>query len=178
MHRRLEAEIVRLRHDAERNGATILALQARREKVTALEAENRTLGIKVAELEAHLGDLPRWEDGRVAALEAEVVGKQKTIIELARKVDRFRNHLESLTPGGSEFHNDPVRCVEWVHERTSSAISQVLKRKAAAEAEAERLRGALRGVLILAEDDLRLCREGYYTSQIEANARAALEPLP
>jgi hypothetical protein len=28
--------------------------------------------------------------------------------------------LESLTPGGSEFHNDPERCAQWIKKKLSS----------------------------------------------------------
>ena len=68
---------------------------------------------------------------RIAALEAEVA--------------RLLCHLESLTPGGSEFHNDPARCVAWVRERLSGVIKQVQKRKTA-EAENVRLREAINHV--------------------------------
>ena len=33
---------------------------------------------------------------------------------------RLKNMLESLTPGGSEFHNDPERCTEYALERRDS----------------------------------------------------------
>ena len=41
--------------------------------------------------------------------------------------------LENLTPGGSEFHANPTRCVEWVRERLQGVAAQVEKRKAAEE---------------------------------------------
>jgi len=50
--------------------------------------------------------------------------------------------LESLTPGGSEFHANPARCVEWVRERLQGVAAQVEKRKAA-EQRAEAAEAAL-----------------------------------
>ncbi len=45
-------------------------------------------------------------EARIQALEAENV--------------RLKNMLESLTPGGSEFYNDPKRCTEYALERRDS----------------------------------------------------------
>ncbi len=42
--------------------------------------------------------------------------------------------LESLTPGGSEFHESPTACVEFVRGRYSASVSlKLLQRKAVAE---------------------------------------------
>lgn len=50
--------------------------------------------------------------------------------------------LESLTPGGSEFHNDPKTCAEWIQSRGDFAKQQIIKRREA-EAENARLREVL-----------------------------------
>ena len=85
--------------------------------------------------------------------------------------------LESLTPGGSEFHNDPERCVKWVRERLSGVVEQVKKRKAA-ETEVERLREALLGLLpsFAAEEWDADC--GCPQCNAYQVARAALESAP
>lgn len=49
------------------------------------------------------------------------------------RVDRL---LQSMTPGGSEFHNDPHRCVEYVTERRKTNLEMAkrcLQRAMAAE---------------------------------------------
>lgn len=51
--------------------------------------------------------------------------------------------LESLTPGGSEFHNNPELCVAWVRQRLSSVIAQITLRKLA-EAEHDELLAVLK----------------------------------
>ena len=39
--------------------------------------------------------------------------------------------LEGLTPGGSEFQGDPIRCAAWITDRLAGVVRQVEKRKAA-----------------------------------------------
>lgn len=39
--------------------------------------------------------------------------------------------LESLTPGGSEFSNDPDRCIAWVKDRLETVAKQARKRQQA-----------------------------------------------
>lgn len=39
--------------------------------------------------------------------------------------------LESLTPGGSEFHGSPIYCAEWIQRRMTNVMQQVKARKAA-----------------------------------------------
>ena len=65
-------------------------------------------------------------------------GMIQEIIDSHNKGIEAMKLLESLTPEGSEFHNDPERCVEWVRERLSGVVEQVKKRKAA-EAEIRQL---------------------------------------
>jgi hypothetical protein len=57
--------------------------------------------------------------------------------------------LESLTPGGSEFHNSPGTCINWIQWKLGTVVKQVQKRKEA-EAEKERLLSVCSAVL----DDL------------------------
>jgi len=43
--------------------------------------------------------------------------------------DQLRMQLESLTPGGSEFHDSTTRCIEWISDRLSTTAQQVKARK-------------------------------------------------
>lgn len=39
--------------------------------------------------------------------------------------------IEKMTPGGSEFHDDPERCLQWIRDRLDSVVEQTKKRKKA-----------------------------------------------
>jgi len=54
------------------------------------------------------------------ALAASVQGWTDTALELLADRSRFRSAIVSLTPGGSEFYDNPERCAEWVQERLST----------------------------------------------------------
>jgi len=107
---------------------------------------------------------------RIAALEAEV--------------ERLMRHLESLTPGGSEFHNDPTRCVLWATQQREGVIHQVKLRKAV-EAEVERLRKACEPLYqtewphrvfdIVVDKNFELAE---LFARVMHDIHAALEPLP
>lgn len=47
--------------------------------------------------------------------------------------DELMSMLESLTPGGSEFHHEPETCVRFVKDRQRTAITATLKRREAEE---------------------------------------------
>jgi hypothetical protein len=66
-----------------------------------------------------------------------------TVDYLTAERDVWRNRallaeqaLESLTPGGSEFHGSPANCAEWIGKRMAS-VTQHIKARQAAEARAE-----------------------------------------
>jgi len=42
---------------------------------------------------------------------------------------RYKKALEGLTPGGSEFVNDPERCAEFVRERSRGLIRAMAEQK-------------------------------------------------
>ena len=42
------------------------------------------------------------------------------LVALELKRAELQEHLESLTPGGSEFHGSAGRCVEWVRARLAT----------------------------------------------------------
>ena len=103
------------------------------------------------------------------------------IAALEEENRQLKEYLESLTPRGSEFHNDPERCVAWVRERLSGVVEQVKKRKVA-ETEVERLRlacidalGTIELLDLGAIDDPIV-----YTLVVNTRffLRAALEPPP
>lgn len=56
--------------------------------------------------------------------------KKYTLEELVKE-------LEKMTPGGSEFHNDPGRCLEFIQERQDTVIKIALERKRLRERVAE-----------------------------------------
>lgn len=41
--------------------------------------------------------------------------------------DALMRLLESLTPGGSEFYENPENCVEWIQRRLASSFDLLLK---------------------------------------------------
>ena len=95
----------------------------------------------------------------------------KQAIARAEAAEAERNKLmrmlERLTPGGSEFHDDPERCVEWIQSSIHLSAKHIIERKRA-EAEAEGLREALERILELPLAD------GVWADAHEI-ARAALE---
>lgn len=66
------------------------------------------------------------------------------VCELCNPRDsRAMRALESLTPSGSEFVNDPEACVAFVRDRLAFAI-QLAKERNAAQKDARELRDALK----------------------------------
>ena len=52
-------------------------------------------------------------------------GMIQEIIDSHNKGIEAMKLLESLTPSGSEFHNDPERCVEWVQYHVSGCTCRL-----------------------------------------------------
>jgi hypothetical protein len=75
----------------------------------------------------------------------------RAIIERqAAEIRKLDLALQSLTPGGSEYVNNPERCVAYVREARESQHKAIVKFKSerdAITAECERLREALRGLV-------------------------------
>ena len=46
--------------------------------------------------------------------------QEARLVALELKRAELQEHLESLTPGGSEFHGGAGRCVEWVRARLAT----------------------------------------------------------
>jgi hypothetical protein len=45
---------------------------------------------------------------------------QNEIAALTAQVERLTKALDELTPGGSEFHDDPERCLQFIKDRMTS----------------------------------------------------------
>lgn len=73
------------------------------------------------------------------SLSAELKRLSNIAFQLEEDRDKLIMSLEALTPGGSEFHNDPQRCLDWISDRMKTVVNEVKKRKEA-EAELEQLR--------------------------------------
>jgi len=66
---------------------------------------------------------------------------------------RVAEHLLlSLTPGGSEFVDDPGHCSHWIRERLNGTVEQVKRRKDA-EQRVEQLERLLRLTIETIDDD-------------------------
>ena len=77
-------------------------------------------------------------------LEKQVAGLRETVEDLHHERDEARQHikrLELLTPGGSEFYDDPKRCIDWIEERIGvknrQHVELVQARRRVAELEAQ-----------------------------------------
>lgn len=77
--------------------------------------------------------------------------------------------LESLTPGGSEFSNDPDRCIAWVKDRLETVAKQVRKRQQA-EADNAALVEAIKNIYpMVAGHAIQLRRSGEEKAMIPWN---------
>ena len=80
------------------------------------------------------------------------------VCELCNPRDsRAMRALESLTPNGSEFVNDPERCVEFVRDRLAFLV-QIAKERNMAQQEARELRAAIKALA----EELRKAKEDSY----------------
>ena len=57
----------------------------------------------------------------------EVRAGSERIAALTTERDSCQRMLEDLTPGGSEFYRNPIRCRNWVQDRLSSAHASTVK---------------------------------------------------
>lgn len=91
-------------------------------------------------------------------------GTNDAITELVAEAREYRavyERLVAMTPGGSEFHEDPGACLDWLEERRREVIEQVKRRH-----DTERQRDEL----------LALCREVKdYLDHPDQRDRAAWE---
>ena len=113
--------------------------------------EKMTRRIKLEAIQEHEAEVAeRWPFCHVPTLTV-VNYYHEDVPWLLGEVDRSRAEmerltrlLEGLTPGGSEFHDDPDRCAEFARDMMDGAAKQALLRKAA-EAEVVRLTAMLCG---------------------------------
>ena len=64
--------------------------------------------------------------------------------------ETYRLALENLTPGGSEFHRNPERCVEHIRKR--------LKDGSDAKRECVKLRALIRDIKVLVEENVAITK--------------------
>jgi hypothetical protein len=88
----------------------------------------------LAEVERLTGEVAEYKAGREDLIQ--------TGLSLVADRSRFRSAILSLTPGGSEFYDEPERCVEWARERMANA-AKLAKERNELRAEVERLTGEL-----------------------------------
>jgi hypothetical protein len=85
------------------------------------------------------------------------------ILSLIGEVRELQRLLEDLTPGGSEFHDDPQRCAQYVRERLAT-VARVQAENRKHTANVKKLRQFVVGVAI-----------GYEGTNLGENARRVLE---
>lgn len=94
---------------------------------------------------------PNTGSGQYTCQECEFMGSEndfnynipvKRYNDLRAKLDKAYRGLESLTPGGSEFHDDVKNCVDYIKDKITTLESLVkdhAKRRIAAEQERDNL---------------------------------------
>ena len=110
---------------------------------------------------------------------AQFIALARTALpQLAQRVVDLEKQLESLTPGGSEFYNDPERCIQWVKDRLATVSKQVKKRKEA-EAENAKLRATIAAMQDALEEVKARCElrrqddDAHYENYYEAKQALA-----
>jgi hypothetical protein len=76
------------------------------------------------------------------ATQAKLIQTQNRLIDVLEIQERLEAFLLDLVPGGSEFHDNPARCAEWIRERLATTGKIARERnelRAAAETLAEAL---------------------------------------
>jgi hypothetical protein len=87
------------------------------------EQKKREHDEMMARIRAELnGDDPR--EAIITKLRAELAA-------MTTRAETAEAALESLTPGGSEFHGSPANCAEWIGKRMANVMRCIKERKAA-----------------------------------------------
>jgi hypothetical protein len=104
----------------------------------------------------------------VAKPEAEYIAQASParILSLIGEARELQRLLEDLTPGGSEFHDDPQRCAQYVRERLATV--------ARVQAENRRLRAALQVMVDVFHPSSAPDDQGHVEHKAYENARRAL----
>ena len=84
-----------------------------------------------AHLMSVLTSRPQVECYEKLIQERKTVDLESQLHQEREKRQQLTKLLESLTPGGTEFYNDPDRCVQWVKDRLAIVSEQVKKRQQA-----------------------------------------------
>lgn len=104
-------------------------------------ASHRVLQAKVRTLEQ--------ERDKYRSLLVSQCELQERLDRAEQERDQWQKSLHSLTPGGSEFANDPSACVEWIRKTRSGQHNTILALKRERDqlrARVERLESALRHI--------------------------------
>lgn len=78
----------------------------------------------------------------VFALKEEIDLQRNSVQVLSLWLTKIQKRLEKLTPGGSEFYNDPDKCLDWLQMQNASYKEQ-FKRRRKAEEELEQVKAEL-----------------------------------
>lgn len=78
----------------------------------------------------------------VLALKEEIDLQRNSVQVLSLWLTKIQKRLEKLTPGGSEFYNDPDKCLDWLQMQNDSYKEQ-FKRRRKAEQELEQVKAEL-----------------------------------
>jgi len=114
----------------------------------------------IRELQEAYGDAARARNGEAGPLLRRQAEQHKKEIAAEReRADRAERLLHNLTPGGSEFVDDPKRCFDFVQARLLTTAKIVIERNEAL-AEVERLRKELAEIKehCISEHDCSFCK--------------------
>ena len=125
-------------------------LAAAEEEISrVIEIDNATRKARVEEMEEFLNKYDiEYDCGWRSKIDDLING-------MRAKLGATYRAIESLTPGGSEFHEDPQRCVDHIKQFQDGLYRKMVKETAArkeAEAHNALLMGALQNLLPYAED--------------------------
>lgn len=101
-------------------------------------------------------------------LKLKAIDKDAVIAARDAEIARWKKAVEGLTPGGSEFFNDPERCAKFIRDFQMSIPARIVRQ----EAEIAALRGVLEA---LANDFEMYVLHGDAVGSVE-QARALLTP--
>ena len=97
----------------------------------------------------------------VRVLSTQVVDVEDQLFLLRSRLQEAEAALQSLTPGGSEFVNDPWRCVKFARDARDIEHAALMKKHARLQ-EAEKVVGAARAIPIKGDVDAGLSAELKY----------------
>lgn len=106
---------------------------------------------------------------------AALFGIGYALLALGEEQDNdLQRQLEKLTPGGSEFHENPSNCIEWIRGRLVGK-AHLIKLLRNAKERANCYARGLTHIRSMARSSTRSGENGIYTRRIETVAAKALE---